>query len=60
MVVQTLADTSRRSAPRLGWAVPLVPAAVSGFYLSALVYYQIQHGGTQPAEGWATALHAKG
>ena len=52
MVVQTLADTSRRSAPRLGWAVPLVPAAVSGFYLSALVYYQIQHGGTQPAEGW--------
>ena len=52
MVVHTYADAPQRPAPRLSWAVPLIPAAVSGFCLSALLYYHVQYGGAEPGHGW--------
>ena len=51
MTVQTLSDAPTRSAPRLAWAAALIPAALSGFCFSALIYYHVQFGGDATADG---------
>jgi hypothetical protein len=52
MVVQTIAESPRRLSPRLSWALPLLPAAISGFCFSALLYYHLQVGAGVDARGW--------